>query len=60
LKAVRRLLEEDLSLNKKALDVHKKYIEALIDQVCTSTPAAVLTLRKAWLVHMGTSVSSPL
>jgi hypothetical protein len=54
------LLEEDLSLNKKALDVHKKYIEALIDQVCTSTPAAVLTLRKAWLVHMGTSVSSPL
>lgn len=34
LKAVRRLLEQDLGLNKKRLDAQKDLIGVLVDKVC--------------------------
>lgn len=39
MKAVRRLLEKDLGLPKKALDKHKQDIADLVDKVCLSCSA---------------------
>lgn len=56
MKAVRRLLEEDLGIKKKALDVHKEYIEALVDQVYSKHPQ-LLSLHSAWLPQLCTSAA---